>query len=130
MILDSSALLAYLRREDGAEAVRSVIVRRAIMSTVNLAEVLARGTDRGEDPQARLDELYDIGLLGDTIWIESFTAQDVVETARLRPLTRRAGLSLADRACLALARRTDLPALTADNAWSRVDVGVEIVQLR
>jgi len=43
---------------------------------------------------------------------------DAIEVARLRPLTRQVGLSLADRACLALAHRLGTRALTADSAWS------------
>lgn len=50
--------------------------------------------------------------------------------ARLRPATRHAGLSLADRACLALARRLGVPAVTADRAWGDLDVGVEVRLIR
>lgn len=130
MTLDASALLAFLRDEDGAEVVGDAIATGAVVSVVNLGEVLTRATEHGEEPQERLDGLFRAGLLGDRIRIEPFTLDDVVEAARLRPLTRHAGLSLADRACLALARRLGLPALTADTAWSRLTVGVEVRQIR
>jgi len=57
---------------------------------------------------------------------------DAIDVARLRPLTRVAGLSLGDRACLALARRLDTRAITADTAWIQVgaDAGVELTQIR
>jgi len=130
VILDASALLAFLQKERGADRVSDAIIRGTAMSTVNLAEALTRGADRGEDPQTRLDGLLRIGLLGDAIRVEPFTLDDATETAGLRPLTRHAGLSLADRACLALALRLHLPVLTADAAWSRVDVGVDVRQIR
>ncbi len=55
------------------------------------------------------------------------------ECARLRTLTRSAGLSLGDRACLAVARQFNAPAFTTDRAWSRLDspaFGVTIELLR
>jgi ribonuclease VapC len=123
-VLDASALLAYLRDEPGAEVVSETIAGGAAISTVNLAEVLSRSADRGVDP-AKLDvRLRESGLLDGAITVEPFTAADAIEVGRLRTLTRDAGLSLGDRACLALAQRLDAPALTADSAW--VDAGHEV----
>ena len=62
--------------------------------------------------------------------LEPFTTVDAIEVGRLRPLTGSAGLSFADRACLALALRLDARAITADTAWTHVDVGVEVTQIR
>jgi PIN domain nuclease of toxin-antitoxin system len=70
------------------------------------------------------------GLLGGAIAVEPFTEHDSIEVARLRPATRAQGLSLGDRACIALARRLGLPALTADTAWSRLDLEVTLQQIR
>ena len=39
-------------------------------------------------------------------------------------------LSLGDRACLALARVRDLPAVTADRAWAKLDLGIRIEVVR
>jgi PIN domain nuclease of toxin-antitoxin system len=50
--------------------------------------------------------------------------------AALRPLTRPLGLSLGDRACLALAQQLRRPALTAERSWARLDVGVEVRLIR
>lgn len=129
-VLDASALLAHLRDEPGAEVVAEAIANGAVISTVNLAEVFSRVADRGGDPTKLAAELTQSGLLDGAITVEPFTAADAIDAARLRPLTRDAGLSLGDRACLALARRLDAPALTADTDWQGVAHGVELRPIR
>jgi len=129
-VLDASALLAYLREEPGADIVAAAIADGAAISTVNLAEVLSRSADRDLDPDKLAAKLVEGGLLDGAITVEPFTVADAIDTARLRPATRDAGLSLGDRACLALARRLDAPALTADTAWDRTAHGVELHQIR
>jgi ribonuclease VapC len=130
LVLDASALLAYLRDEPGAELVAQAIADGAIISTVNLAEVFSRSADRGADPAKLADTLSQSGLLDGAITIEPFTTADAIDAARLRPLTRDAGLSLGDRACLALARRLGTPVLTADTAWQGVAHDVELRPIR
>ena len=129
-VLDASALLAHLRDEPGADVVGEAIASGAVISTVNLAEVFSRVADRGEDPAKLAAELTQSGLLDGAITVEPFTAADAIDAGRLRPLTRDAGLSLGDRACLALARRLDAPALTADTDWQGVAHGVELRPIR
>jgi ribonuclease VapC len=129
-VLDASALLAYLRAEAGAEVVADALGEGTVISTVNLAEVLSRATDSGADPAQRAQELTDRGVLGAAVTVEPFTQADAVEVARLRPLTRSAGLSLGDRACLALAKRLGERALTADSSWDDVPHGVQVEQIR
>jgi len=129
-VLDASALLAHLRDEPGADVVAEAIASGAVISTVNLAEVFSRVADRGGDPAKLAAELTQSGLLDGAITVEPFTVADAIETGRLRPLTRDAGLSLGDRACLALARRLDAPALTADTDWQGVAHGVELRLIR
>lgn len=109
---------------------RQAIANGAVISTVNLAEVFSRFTDRGADPAKLADKLTQSGLLDGAITIQQFTTADAIETARLRPLTRDAGLSLGDRACLALARRLKAPALTADTAWQGAAHDVELRPIR
>lgn len=129
-VLDASALLAYLRDEPGADVVAETIADGASMSAVNLAEVLSRSADRGADPAKLAATLAEGGLLNGAIAVEPFTTADAIDAARLRPLTRDAGLSLGDRACLALARRLGNPAVTADTAWQGPAHGVELRQIR
>ena len=129
-VLDASALLAHLRDEPGADVVAEAIASGAVISTVNLAEVFSRVADRGDDPVKLAAELTQSGLLDGAITGEPFTAADAIDAGRLRSLPRDAGLSLGDRACLALARRLDAPALTADTDWQGVAHGVELRPIR
>jgi ribonuclease VapC len=129
-VLDASALLAHLRDEPGSDVVAEAIASGAVISTVNLAEVFSRVADRGGDPAKLAAELTQSGLLDGAITVEPFTAADAIDAGRLRPLTRDAGLSLGDRACLALARRLDAPALTADTDWQGAAHGVELRPIR
>lgn len=132
-VLDASALLAYLFDEAGAEIVADAIAEGdAVISTVNLSEVLdtlSRTADQGT-PDELAKRLSGSGLLGAAIAPKPFTIADAVEAARLRPLTQKVGLSLADRACLSLASRLDMPALTSDRDWGKVDHGIELLQIR
>jgi ribonuclease VapC len=130
LVLDASALLAYLREEPGADVVAEAIAGGVVISTVNLAEVFSRSADRGADPAKLAAKLTQNGLLDGAITVEPFTATDAIDVAHLRPLTRDAGLSLGDRACLALARRLGAPVLTADTAWQGAAHGAELRPIR
>jgi len=129
-VLDASAFLAYLRDEPGADVVADAIADGASISTVNLGEVFSRVADRDADPADLARQMTDRGLLDGAITVEEFTSVDAVEVGRLRPLTREHGLSLGDRACLALARRLALPAVTADTVWSKLDLELTLRQIR
>ena len=123
-VLDASALLAVLNRESGAEVVAPLLGRAAI-SSVNWTEVLQRAIALGMEVGDVRDELTSLGLR-----ILPFTAEDAEPTARLWSLTRQAGLSLGDRACLSLARKLGHPALTAERLWAGLDLGVEVRLIR
>jgi len=129
-VLDASALLAYLRNEPGADSVRQAIHRCAAISAVNWAEVLAKLADLGEDPDSAASRLFAEGLAGTAVLIWSFEEGLARESARLRSQTRALGLSLGDRACLALGRSSRLPILTADRSWRQIRIGVEIRAIR
>ena len=129
-VLDASAVLAYLNREARAEIVADLLAEGASVSAVNLAEVLSAGADRGVEAERLIARLEEVGLLNGAISVEPFTAEDASTVGSLRPATRGAGLALGDRACLALARRLEAPAVTADAAWSELAVGVEIRLIR
>jgi ribonuclease VapC len=129
-VLDASAVLALLQNEPGADVVNHAIAGGAAISIVNLAEVLTKLADRGQDPDAVLRAMRLRGGLGAALQIEPLTTADAVEVARLSPPSRKAGLSLGDRCCLALAKRLSEPALTAEEAWQDVPHGVQIRLIR
>lgn len=128
--LDASALLALLQNERGAEIVEDAIADGATISTVNLAEALSTMARKGADPATALATMTERGVIGGAIAVEPFILADAVEAARLRPLTAKAGLSLGDRSCLALARRLGTQALTADQPWRGIDLPVEVRSIR
>ena len=123
-ILDASALLALLRRESGADKVEAVVPDAAI-STVNLGEVLGKLVDYGMPEALAFSAIGGLGI--------SFMNVDVAlarSSARLREITRRAGLSLGDRICLALGEQLDLPVLTADRAWAGLGLPLQVHVIR
>jgi ribonuclease VapC len=91
---------------------------------------LSKTAEVGDDPDLLAGRLQREGLLGDALQVVSLEAADGPEIARLRLATRERGLSLADRACLALAQRLALPALTADRAWAGLDLAVAVELVR
>jgi PIN domain nuclease of toxin-antitoxin system len=123
-ILDSSAVLCLLNREPGWELVEDALPRSS-MSAVNLGEVVAKLVDYGMDPTSIDAALHPLQLRA-----VEFDAEQALASGLLRQKTRHAGLSLGDRACLALAAKLGAAALTADRAWQGVDAGVEIQLIR
>jgi PIN domain nuclease of toxin-antitoxin system len=123
-VLDASAVLALIQGEPGGQRVRTV-VRQAALNSVNLTEVVTKLIARG----VSVSEVREI-LLGIELFVHAHDEELAVEAGALHAITRRQGLSLGDRACLALARRLAAPALTTDRAWSRVEVGVAIEVIR
>ncbi len=124
IVLDASALLAFLFREEGHETVAKVL-DQALVSTVNLAEVLGRFARDGHDPILARDR-----LLAGPMTIVPFDDRHATLAASLVPHTAPLGLSLGDRAFLALALERGLPALTADQAWASLALPIEIIRIR
>ncbi|MBS1893828.1 MAG: type II toxin-antitoxin system VapC family toxin [Actinobacteria bacterium] len=129
-VLDASALLAVLNDEEGADVATEAIARGAAVSIVNWAEVLSKVAERGMDPETAAAELRRAEGSRRALTVEPLTAADCIEVARLRLLTRRQGLSLGDRACLVLATRLRVPALTTDRAWADADSDAEVHIIR
>lgn len=123
-VLDASALLAAINQEPGSGEVARAIDRASI-SAVNLAEVLSKLVDKGISP----DEAWS-GLVATEIKVVPFDAGMAHRVAALRPLTRAVGLSLGDRACLALGMATKATVLTADRAWKSLGLDVSIRVIR
>lgn len=121
IVLDASAILAFVLGEAGAVVTKAAIDGGAIVSAVNHCEVVSKLIDSIADDVA-LDDA--IGFLA--YEVVDFNADAAVGAARLRPLTRTLGLSLGDRACLALALRERLPVVTTDRQWMRTGLGIDI----
>ncbi len=129
-VLDASALLCYLNAEDGAEVVQEALGEGAWIGMVNWAEVLSKTAEEGGDPEVLESRLTDMGLLGGVLRVAPFMRDEALTIGRLRPLTRDKGLSLGDRACLALGLRLELPIYTADRTWEGLDVGADVRLVR
>lgn len=123
-VLDASALLAFLFREEGHETVARQL-EGSIISSVNNSEVIGRFVRDGHAPNLVVDNLSAL-----PVRVVAFDGVDAMIAASLLPATRHLGLSLADRACLALAGRRSLPVVTADRAWADLDIGLDIHIIR
>lgn len=117
-------MLALLFDEPGAERVAELVGHGAVTSAVNLSEVATVLVRRDLDPERVL------GPLRAQVAVEPFTDTEALAAAELYPLTSSKGLSLGDRACLALARRLDQTAVTAERAWAELGLDVRIELLR
>ena len=115
--LDASALLCLLLQERGADIVLKALPD-CVISAVNLSEVIAKLSDRGGDAAT-----IEAALSGLDLDIVAFDGEQARLAGLLRLPTRAFGLSLGDRACLALACVRDAVALTCDTGWSKLDVG-------
>jgi len=124
VVLDASALLAFLHEEPGGERV-SPVLEGAHVSAVNWSEVLQKSLQRDVDIDGMQQEFTEVGVI-----FEPFTPEQAETAVRLFTGIRNHGLSLADRACLALAVEKGLPVLTADQTWGqlKLDVAIEVVR--
>lgn len=111
-VLDASAVIALLRDEPGANLVWQAVKAGATISAVNLAEVLSKMLDKGA-----AKELIERSVAILDLEVVDLNAQSAAQTAWLRTDTRDLGLSLGDRACLALAVSRQAVVLTADRPW-------------
>lgn len=124
MVLDASAVLALLFGEPGGDLVAAQI-GEAVICAVNLAEVMSKLDDRGastEQKRAVADQLVPI--------TRPLTAGQAILAGNMRETTRRFGLSLGDRCCLALARDLGASLMTADRAWQRLEIDTPITVIR
>lgn len=125
-VLDASAVIALLKGERGASKV-AALVADAIVGVFNQAEVVSHFVHLGAP-------ISEIRVMLDALPYEVAAADEALawEAGALRAATGPAGLSLGDRFCLALAKRLDLPAHTADRAWKDVAdaIGVKVMAIR
>ena len=125
IVLDASAILAFLQHERGAEALTEEILNHAIASTVNLAEVQTKLVKGGFSP----DEAW-AQTLSVVISAVPYTEEHAKTAGALITTTEKYGLSLGDRSCLALAIALNAPVYTTEQLWKNLEVGVPIHVIR
>lgn len=124
IVFDSSAILALLKMESGHEIV-SKNLEQAVVSSVNFCEIvsfLSKKTQKQDEMIKFLTETFDC--------IEDFNIEQAIIAGSFINVTKDYGLSLGDRACLALAKYKNIPVLTADKAWTKLNLGIKIKLIR
>lgn len=124
VILDTSAVVAFLQGETGAEVVEPYL-QRGLLSSVSYTEclnVLIRKGVPVEDADLAIQKII--------TEIIAYTPAMARLAASMTKILRPFGISLGDQACLALALHEDLPVLTADRIWQTLDIGVQVVLIR
>lgn len=125
IVLDASALLAVLNSEPGADKLTPELLGIAVSNTVNLAEVQSKLVDRGMNP----DDAWE-ATISPILEVVDFTAELAKVAGSLITHTRPLGLSLGDRACLALGLALKAPVYTADRSWKNLKLGIRIYVIR
>jgi PIN domain nuclease of toxin-antitoxin system len=125
IVLDASALLALLNQEEGARKLTPELLRDATVSTVNLAEVQTKLVREGGDP----DEAWELAL-APVSEAQPFSSDHAKIAGTLVKETQPLGLSLGDRACLALAIALQAPVYTTDRVWKNLKLGIRIHVMR
>ena len=114
VVLDASAVLAFLQGEPGADKVGDALKNsHCVVASANQTEIISKALDRGLDRPTIEAALTDLNYE-----VVDCTAQDGVQAGWMRTATRALGLSLGDRLCLATARRIQAQVLTADRPWT------------
>jgi PIN domain nuclease of toxin-antitoxin system len=125
VVLDASALLALIKNEKGSVKVEQTL-GNIVMSSVNVSEVASKLLDSGipeEECMAMIEPFVSC--------IISFDDDQIFLTATLKKFTKQQGLSLGDRACIALGIQLSVPIYTADKAWLECNIpNAEIVLIR
>lgn len=124
VVLDASALLAFLQDEPGSDAVENVLAE-ACMSAVNWSEVIQKSVAAEVDVIGLRADLEALGLE-----VHDFTPAYAEAVGNLWAKTRRYGLSLGDRACMCLGIALKLPVMTTDKAWKKVNLPVRVQVIR
>jgi PIN domain nuclease of toxin-antitoxin system len=125
VVLDASAILAIVFQERGAEKLTVEIMKDAVISTVNLAEVQSKLVKKGYDPDEAWEDAT--SLVSAAV---RFTSEQAKIAGSLITQTEKVGLSLGDRSCLALAIALKAPVYTTEQAWRELKVGVPIHVIR
>ena len=124
VVFDSSAVIAFLRRESGGEQIAQYL-GSAKISAVNFAEIVTKLIDMGDEVTLAGEDALNLGL--NIVPLDTETA---LLAGQLRAVTRRLGLSLGDRVCLALGIREEATVLTADRSWASLDLPCKVELIR
>ncbi len=122
--MDSSAALAILLDEKGADTALGFLPDAQCCS-VNAVEIISRLIDKGRSAEQAAEDFAGLGMP-----VAVFDEALGISAGQLRAATKHLGLSLGDRACLALAIQEDATALTADRSWADLDIGCRIELIR
>ena len=125
VVLDSSAILAVIFSEPGSDKLPPELLATSVVSTVNLAEVHSKLVAKGWNVNQAWEDC--IGMVDEIL---PFTAEQAKTAGALVLLTRSIGLSLGDRACLALGLELKAPIYTADLAWKNLKLNLRIHSIR
>lgn len=125
VVLDASAILAVIHQEPGWEKLPKASLQTAVVSAVNLAEVVSKLAIRGWRPEDAWEDAT--GVVRQTL---DFNAEHAKSAGSRFTQTRASGLSLGDRACLALALELDAPVYTADRSWKNLKLAIPIHVIR
>lgn len=125
VVVDSSAILAVIQGEQGSEKLPPELLANALLSSVNAAEVQGKLVAKGWNEEEAWEDCS--GLVGE---VAPFTAEQAKRAGSLVLATRSIGLSLGDRACLALALQLKAPVYTADRSWKtlRLDLRINVIR--
>lgn len=129
-VLDSSALLAWMFDETGKEVVSSAFEKGCLINSVNWSEVVQKVNEHGIDTPVLYQKLREMQILNVVLTIVDMTESLAVTAGELFPLTKPFGLSLGDRACIALSTTHKLPALTTDRDWAKVTLDINVQLIR
>jgi PIN domain nuclease of toxin-antitoxin system len=116
ILLDTSAIIALIKKEKGYQVVDDILATSAI-STVNFSELIAALAREGVSAED-IDSITE-NIIPDII---PFDHETSIVAGKLITTTNSKGLSLGDRACIATALQLDLPVYTADKIWAELDI--------
>lgn len=123
-VLDASALLAFLQDEPGGEVIEPLL-SQCLLSSVNWAEVVQKSLSRHVDIRGLREDVEALGVS-----ITPFTPGQAEIAGALWKETRRFGLSLGDRSCLALGLHLRNTVFTTDRVWKNLPLDLDIRLIR
>jgi len=123
-VMDSSAVLASIRGEPGADLVNAALAG-AFISAINLAEVVSKLILGGIPDTEAAAIVRRIG-----VQLVETDEEQALAASLIHAKTRSAGISIGDAFCLALGKLRGCPVMTADRAWKTLDLGVEVTLIR